>query len=279
MKRSPSAVASATPGDGRDAQVAAFRELFQQQSERLWNADRDVDWEQGPRIPPEKRDAWLRMMNVFLGLEVMGLDTIQVMMSKATHQLRNPSLNLYLAAQCQDEARHVYALDRYLREADGHGYLSAPERFLIERFGGMASWGFYRVENWLTSTLFSENFAALFLQQTLEIPDIDPLAKQIFRLILRDEVRHVNFLHTILPQLVGNLSPVGRTYVWQSQLLLAGATALGLRRIKRDAVLLGIDVDGYKETLIENLGAQLRDAGLDQFLRIDSYRRILDAAI
>ena len=279
MKRSPAAVASATPGNGRDAQVAAFRELFQQQGERLWNADRDVDWEQGAQIPAEKRDAWLRMMNVFLGLEVMGLDTIQVMMSKATHQLRNPSLNLYLAAQCQDEARHVYALDRYLREADGHGYLSAPERFLIERFGGMASWGFYRVENWLTSTLFSENFAALFLQQTLEIPDIDPLAKQIFRLILRDEVRHVNFLHTILPQLVGNLSPVGRTYVWQSQLLLAGATALGLRRIKRDAVLLGIDVDGYKETLIENLGAQLRDAGLDQFLRIDSYRRILDAAI
>lgn len=279
MKRSPSAVQSAARNSGPDAQVAAFRELFQQQGERLWNADRDVDWAQGAQIPAEKRDAWLRMMNVFLGLEVMGLDTIQVMMSKATHQLRNPSLNLYLAAQCQDEARHVYALDRYLREADGHGYLSNAERFLIERFGGMASWGFYRVENWLTSTLFSENFAALFLQQTLDIPDIDPLAKQIFRLILRDEVRHVNFLHTILPQLIGNLSPTGRAYVRQSQLLLAGATALGLRRIKRDAVLLGIDVDGYKQTLIENLDMQLRDAGLDRFLRIDSYQRILDAAI
>ena len=275
MRRSPAAVQR----DGGDDQVEAFRTLFRQQGERLWNADRDVEWQRGAQIPAEKREAWLRMMNVFLGLEVMGLDTIQVMMSKATHQLRNPSLNLYLAAQCQDEARHVYALDRYLTEADGHGYLSAPERFLIERFGGMASWGFYRVENWLTSTLFSENFAALFLQQTLDIPDIDPLAKQIFRLILRDEVRHVNFLHTILPQLIGNLSPTGRAYVRQSQLLLAGATALGLRRIKRDAVLLGIDVDGYKQTLIENLDMQLRDAGLDRFLRIDSYQRILDAAI
>ncbi len=275
MRRSPAAVQR----DGGDDQVEAFRTLFRQQGERLWNADRDVEWERGAQIPDEKRDAWLRMMNVFLGLEVMGLDTIQVMMSKATHQLRNPSLNLYLAAQCQDEARHVYALDRYLTEADGHGHLSGAERFLIERFGGMASWGFYRVENWLTSTLFSENFAALFLQQTLDIPDIDPLAKQIFRLILRDEVRHVNFLHTILPQLIGNLPPTGRAYVRQSQLLLAGATALGLRRIKRDAVLLGIDVDGYKQTLIENLDMQLRDAGLDRFLRIDSYQRILDAAI
>lgn len=276
MRRSPAAVRR--DGDS-DAQIEAFRSLFQQQSERLWNADRDVEWSQGAQIPAAKRDAWLRMMNVFHGLEVMGLDTIQVMMSKATHQLRNPSLNLYLAAQCQDEARHVYALDRYLSEAGGHGYLSAPERFLIERFGSMASWGFYRVENWLTSTLFSENFAALFLQQTLDIPDIDPLAKQIFRLILRDEVRHVNFLHTILPELIEHLSPVGRAYVWQSQLLIAGATALGLRRIKPDAQLLGIDVEHYKQTLIENLDAQLRDAGLDRFLRIDGYRRILDAAI
>ena len=276
MRRSPAAVRR--DGDS-DAQLEAFRSLFQQQSERLWNADRDVEWAQGAQIPAAKRDAWLRMMNVFHGLEVMGLDTIQVMMSKATHQLRNPSLNLYLAAQCQDEARHVYALDRYLSEAGGHGYLSTPERFLIERFGSMASWGFYRVENWLTSTLFSENFAALFLQQTLDIPDIDPLAKQIFRLILRDEVRHVNFLHTILPELIEHLSPVGRAYVWQSQLLIAGATALGLRRIKPDAQLLGIDVDHYKQTLIENLDVQLRDAGLDRFLRIDGYRRILDAAI
>ena len=276
MRRSPAAVRR--DGDS-DAQIEAFRSLFQQQSERLWNADRDVEWSQGAQIPAAKRDAWLRMMNVFHGLEVMGLDTIQVMMSKATHQLRNPSLNLYLAAQCQDEARHVYALDRYLSEAGGHGYLSAPERFLIERFGSMASWGFYRVENWLTSTLFSENFAALFLQQTLDIPDIDPLAKQIFRLILRDEVRHVNFLHTILPELIEHLSPAGRAYVWQSQLLIAGATALGLRRIKPDAQLLGIDVDHYKQTLIENLDVQLRDAGLDRFLRIDGYRRILDAAI
>ena len=275
MRRSPNAVRRPASPERQ----AAFRTLFRQQSDRLWNADRDVNWEQGASIPPDKRAAWLRMMNTFLGLEVMGLDTIQVMMSKATHQVRDPSLNLYLAAQCQDEARHVYALDRYLREANGHGYLSAPERFLIERFGGMASWGVYRVENWLISTLFSENFAALFLQQTLDIDDIDPLAKDIFRLILRDEVRHVNFLHTVLPRLIDRLSAPGRAYVWQSQLLLAGATALGLRRIKPDAVALGIDVELYKQTLIDNLGAQFEDAGIDHFLKVDNYARIIHAAV
>ena len=252
--------------------------LFQQQGERLWNADRDIDWDRGAQIPDAKRASWLRLINTFHGLEVMGLDTIQVMMSQATHQLRNPSLNLYLAAQCQDEARHVYVLDRYLTEINGHGYMSAAERFVVERFGSMASWGFFRVENWLISTLFSENFAALFLQQALEIPDIDPLAKQIFRLILRDEVRHVNFLHTILPELIDGLSPIGRAYVWQSQMLIAGASALGLRRIRRDALALGIDLDHYKQSLIANLDAQFRDAGLDKLLSIDRYSRILNLA-
>ena len=274
MRRSPAAV---RPTDEAE-QTEVFRVLFQQQGERLWNADRDIDWDRGAQIPDAKRASWLRLINTFHGLEVMGLDTIQVMMSQATHQLRNPSLNLYLAAQCQDEARHVYVLDRYLTEVNGHGYMSAAERFVVERFGSMASWGFFRVENWLISTLFSENFAALFLQQALEIPDIDPLAKQIFRLILRDEVRHVNFLHTILPQLIDGLSPVGRVYVWHTQMLIAGASALGLRRIKRDAQTLGIDLDHYKQNLIANLDAQFRDAGLDKLLSIDRYSRILDLA-
>ena len=274
MRRSPAAVRPA----GEAEQTEAFRVLFQQQGERLWNADRDIDWDRGAQIPDAKRASWLRIINTFHGLEVMGLDTIQVMMGQATHQLRNPSLNLYLAAQCQDEARHVYVLDRYLTEVNGHGYMSAAERFMVDRFGAMASWGFFRVENWLISTLFSENFAALFLQQALEIPDIDPLAKQIFRLILRDEVRHVNFLHTILPELIDGLSPIGRAYVWQTQMLIAGASALGLRRIRRDALALGIDLDHYKQTLIANLDAQFRDAGLDKLLNIDRYSRILNVA-
>ena len=112
MRRSPAAVRPA----GEAEQTEAFRVLFQQQGERLWNADRDIDWDRGAQIPDAKRASWLRIINTFHGLEVMGLDTIQVMMGQATHQLRNPSLNLYLAAQCQDEARHVYVLDRYLTE-------------------------------------------------------------------------------------------------------------------------------------------------------------------
>ncbi len=275
MHRSPVAISSAT----LDGQRNLYRELFRQQSDRIWNADRDVDWSLGPQIPEAKREAWLKLVNVFYGLELMGLDTIQVMMSRATHQLHDPNLNLYLAAQCQDEARHVYVLDRYLEAANGRGMLSRLERGLINRFGTMASWGVYRVENWLTSTLFSENFASLFLQRSREQGDIDPLASNIFGLILRDEVRHVNFLHTVLPTLIDNLSPMGRAYVWQSQLLLVGAVSIGLRRAKPYAMAVGIDIDDFKDTLTENLEAQFHDSGIDQFLRASAYRRIMDRFI
>lgn len=273
MHRSPAAVARRQM---TDAQRNAFQDLYRQQSDRIWNADRDIDWSRGPQIPEHKREAWLRLLNVFHGLELMGLDTIQVMMSKATHKLHDPNLNLYLAAQTHDEARHTYVLHRYLTEAGGHGRLSRLERILIDRFGTIAAFGLYRVENWLTSTLFSENFAALFLQKALELEDTDPLAKQIFRNILRDEVRHVNFLHTILPNLIGNLSPLGRAYVWQSQLVLVGAVSIGLRRVRHDAATLGIDIENFKDTLTENLDQQFHDAGIDAFLNAAAYRRVID---
>ena len=275
MHRSPAALSR----QFTDEQRNAFRELYKQQGHRVWNAEQDVDWSQEPIIPDEKREAWLRMINVFYGLEFMGLDTIQVMMSKATHKLRDPNLNLYLAAQCHDEARHTYVLDKYLTIVDGHGRLSRLERSLINRFGNMASFGLYRAENWLTSTLFSENFAALFLQRASELPDCDPLAKQIFRNILRDEVRHVNFLHTILPELIGNLSPVGRRYIWQSQLVLVTTVSIGLRRIRQDSADIGLDIEDFKDTIIDNLDAQFRDAGIDDFLHASSYRRIIDRFI
>ncbi len=272
MHRSPAAVRRPSS----DGQSDVFQTLYRQQSDRVWNADKDIDWSDGPQIPEHKREAWLRMLNVFLGLEVMGLDTIQIMMSKATHKLRDPNLNLYLAAQTHDEARHVYVLDKYLTLTDGHGRMSRLERGLIDRFGNMASFGLFRVENWLTSTLFSENFAALFLQKVLELDDTDPLAKQIFRNILRDEVRHVNFLHTVLPDLIGELPSFGRTYVWQSQLLMIGTVALGLRRISGDAATLGLDIDDFKSSLIANLDQQFKDAGIDEFLHASSYARVIN---
>ncbi|MEE9277940.1 MAG: ferritin-like domain-containing protein [Dehalococcoidia bacterium] len=269
----------AVPRTFTDGKPNAYRDLFRQQSDRIWNVDTDVDWSAGPQIPQDRREAWLRLVNAFYGLELMGLDIIEVMMGKATHKLRDPNFKLYLAAQAHDEARHVYWLDKYLTITDGHGRLSRMERALIDRYGTMASLGPYRVESWLTSTLFSENFAALFLARAIKFPGIDPLAVDLFRLTLRDEVRHVNFLNTVLPRLMDGLSAAGRAYLWQSQILLVGAAALGMRRIRDEATVLGLDTDDFKQRLTENLDAQFKDIGIDRFLHAATLRRVIDAFV
>lgn len=271
MHRSPAGVAHS-----RQEPARAVRDLFGQQATRLWNADSDLDWETGPRIPERTREPWFLLLNVFAGLEMMGLDVLQVMTSKATRRLKQADVGLYLAAQGHDEARHVYVLDRYLQAAGGRQKRGRVEDFLITRYGTMASHGLFSVENWLTSTLFSENFAALFLERAVGLPDNDPLADDMFRLILRDEVRHVDFLNTVLPDLIRDTSKPARAYLWQSQMVMIGAVSLGLRRVAPAAREIGLDIDDFKRQLIANLDAQYRDCGIDEFLQARTSQRVMN---
>ncbi len=275
MRRAPVAVKRSRSED----ESGAIGELFRQQSDRMWNADADLDWSIDPQIPESKREAWIALLNVFYNLELMGLDVLQVMTSKATHKIRDTDLKLYLAAQAHDEARHVYVLDKYLHAANGRRKLGRLEQTLIDRYGTMASVGLYRVENWLVSTLFSENFAALFLERAVSLPDNDPLATQMFRLILRDEVRHVSFLNALLPDLLGETSRVARAYLWQSQLTLIGAVSVGLRRVAPYAREIGVDIEDFKNQLTANLDAQYQDCGIDEFLHARTSRWVMDRLV
>lgn len=275
MRRTPAGVKR----NRSESHVGAIRELFRQQSDRMWNADEDLDWSIDPRIPESKREPWIALLNVFYNLELMGLDILQVMTSKTTHKIRDTDVKLYLAAQAHDEARHVYVLEKYLTAANGLHKLSRLEQTLIDRYGSIASLGPYRVENWLVSTLFSENFAALFLQRAVGLPDNDPLATEMFRLILRDEVRHVSFLNTLLPDLLSDSSRIARTYLWQSQLMLIGAVSVGLRRVAPYAREIGVDVEDFKRDLTANLDAQYQDCGIDEFFHARTSRRVMDLLV
>ena len=115
------------------------------------------------------------------------------------------------------------------------------------------------MENWLISTLFSENFAALFLERAVSLPDNDPLARDLFRLILRDEARHVNFPNVVLPGLIGETSRLGRAYLWQSPMMIAGFASIGMRLIAPYAGAIGIDIEDFKTQLVANLNNQYED--------------------
>jgi hypothetical protein len=101
----------------------------------------------------------------------------------------------------------------------------------------------------------------------------------MFRLILRDEVRHVAFLNTLLPDLLSDSSRVARAYLWQSQIVLIGAVSVGLRRVAPYARDIGIDIEDFKTQLTANLDAQYQDCGIDEFLHARTSRRVMDLLV
>lgn len=225
-----------------------LRRLYIQASAQQWFAPQKIDFELQAEMPEEQRLIWIKLMTIFYTLEKMGLNVIANMMPKATNRLRSEEATYYLAAQCYDEARHVFAVENYLRK------LGQPPKYdwTLHVLGQTASLGFYRVENWLFSTLFSENFASVFLRRA-RVAQIDKLGAEMCRHLLVDESRHLHFLHIVLPDIMDRLSFFGRSYVKLSQRFIMNFTERVSRSVEGDAALVGIDRRGLLEEVFENI--------------------------
>src|SRR5262249_234745 len=100
-----------------------------------------------------------------------------------------PDAKFYAAAQVFDEARHVEAYDRYLRDKIELVYPVSPHlKQLLDMILGDARWDF----KYLGMQIMVEGVAVgafgVIHQTTTE-----PLIKQITEMIMRDESRHVAF--------------------------------------------------------------------------------------
>src|SRR6185436_15963020 len=100
-----------------------------------------------------------------------------------------PDAKLYAAAQVYDEARHVEAYDRYLREKLELVYPISPYlKQLLDTLLADSRWDF----KYLGMQIMIEGLALGafgFLHQTAN----EPLIKQITHMIMKDEARHVAF--------------------------------------------------------------------------------------
>jgi hypothetical protein len=170
------------------------------------------------------------------------------MMSKATRKLHSEETSLYLAAQCFDEARHVFSIENYMRK------LGEPPKY--ERkyhvLGQIASGGFYQVENWLFSTLFSENFASAFLRKA-KAARIDSLGSDMCKYLIVDESRHLHFLNMVLPDILDRLSLLGKGYVKTSQFFIMKLTTIFAKSLDADAAIVGLDRRAIIEEVFENM--------------------------
>ena len=255
--------------DGTRVNETKIRRLYLQASAQQWYPPQRLDFEQSIEMSPEARKVWICVMQIFYTLEKMGLNVISNMTAKAARRLKSEEITHYLTMQQADESRHVFVVENYLKK------LGQPPTYewKYHVLGQLASLGFYRVENWLFSTLFSENFASVFLRHA-RVAQIDPLGAELCKQIQIDESRHLHFLHIVLPDLLDQLSLAGRTYVRASQYFIMKFAAAMSGVFDSQIAQVGLNRTAILEEVFENVERAYEGFGVNrQFLYFPEVRR------
>lgn len=189
-----------------------LRNLYEKSKDAMWNARTDLAWDtnvdpEAPTMPDEmspifgthlwdKLDkktelpklrrlhgSWM-LSNFLHGEQGALLATSQILAS-----VPNPDAKMYAATQVMDEARHVEAYDRYLREKIECTFPISPYlRTLLDSILTDSRWDM----KYLGMQIMVEGLALAafgFIQQMSS----EPLIRDITHRIMQDEARHVAF--------------------------------------------------------------------------------------
>jgi P-aminobenzoate N-oxygenase AurF len=206
-----------------------LRSLYEKAKRDQWNVSRDVDWaqpfdiEQGvlademmdiygtpfwDRLTPAERgELNMRFANWRLGVLLYGEHGAMLLCSQLVECVSGTDAKFFQATQVVDEARHNEVLNRYVTERMGGLRYPLPD-FERELFDMLLSDSRWTVKT-IGLQLVAETFAVALFRMLAETSK-DPLLKQICRLILQDESRHMGFGMLSLPEVIPQLTDAER---------------------------------------------------------------------
>ena len=190
-----------------------------------WNATMDLDWSKDhhphsewPTNPEfqqlagfkpyddlseeEKIECSWHLLASGLSQIVHGEQGAMLVASQLVSCAPTYNAKLYAASQTFDEARHVEVFHKYLRERIGMTYPVMPGlKLLLDKILTDPRWDL----KFIGMQIIIEGLAlAAFERQ--RVAAMDPLLKDIFYLVIRDESRHVTFGVNYLEEFVQTLS-------------------------------------------------------------------------
>ena len=202
-----------------------LRRLYENAKRDQWNVSRDVDWsqpfdiEQGvladelidiygtpfwQRLTPAERADLNRRFAVWrLCVLLYGEHGAMLVCSQLVESVSGTDAKFFQATQVVDEARHNEVLDRYLTTRFGDLRYPMPD-FERELFDTLLTDPRWTVKT-IGLQLVAETFAVALFRMLAETSK-DPLLRQVCKLILQDESRHMGFGMLSLPDVVGELS-------------------------------------------------------------------------
>jgi hypothetical protein len=152
-----------------------------------WNPETAVNWNQSIELGAV-REGWINILHYFYEGEWQGLEIIERLMNKAAHMYKLPEMVTYYATQCYDEAKHLFVFRLYLNK------LNSPpaKQKAFDWIVFLSTAGPMQVERWILATYFTETLAGSIFQRSLQLETIDPVGKEMVRLMLKDEARHIS---------------------------------------------------------------------------------------
>ena len=187
-----------------------LRRLYEKGKTAQWNAATDLDWSTDVDLEKElftvdpflAEEPWFRKLNArektWFTVEMNVNNISQFLHGEqgaliATAQLvsavPDTDAKFYAATQVMDEARHVEVFERYLREKVGRSYEITQNLFtLLQAICMESRWDF----KFLGMQLLVEGLALTAFMSMLTRCR-DPLLKQLLRLVMQDEARHVAY--------------------------------------------------------------------------------------
>lgn len=153
-----------------------------------WDPEGAINWNQPIELGSIK-EGWINILHYFYEGEWQGLEIIQRLMNKAAHMFKINEMVTYYSTQCADEAKHLFVFKKYLYRLNSPPAKQRAFDFIV--WVSTTAIIPMAVERWILATYFTETLAGAIFQKTLELPTIDPIGKEMVRLQLKDESRHI----------------------------------------------------------------------------------------
>jgi rubrerythrin len=196
-----------------------IRDLFHTATRLQWNPATDIDWVD---LHPEQyseaqRDAARMYWSRRAWSEYGAISESPALQIRFCHERCPPDMALFFSIRSQEESRHAEVCYR-MAEALG-GYFEQPAAAAYQ--GSVATHGIRKIaldpEVSLEGTIAAlvcaaEEIAFDVFRHIIEIAT-NPVARQIARMILRDETRHCAFGWAFLEQRMPQLSPAEKDVV------------------------------------------------------------------
>jgi hypothetical protein len=218
-----------------------------------WDPEKDIDWDRPIELGRIK-EGWINILHYFYEGEWQGLEIIQRLMNRAAHMFKINEMVTYYSTQCADEAKHLFVFRRYL-----HKLNSPPaKQKAFDPLVWLSTSGPMPVERWILATYFTETLAGAIFQRTLELETIDPIGKDMIRLQLKDESRHIAGTRLGVQTLMDHSGPIKTWFLRMWWRLFARLAVAEVRRLKPYGDQVGMDPEQILQKAYVNM-AQMKE--------------------